>query len=70
MNTVRQGQGHRRTGTGMQTDRDTVRQGQGYRWTGAGTQRDRERDTNGQGQEISTLMDNLQKNKSVESVKF
>jgi hypothetical protein len=43
------GQGHRRTGTGIGTQADRDSDGQGHRRTGAGTQRDRGRDTNGQG---------------------
>ncbi len=35
-----QEQGHRRTGTGAQTDRNRGTNGQGHRWTGAGTQKD------------------------------
>ncbi len=38
------GQGHRRTGTGAQTDKDTDRQGQGHKRTGKGTQTDTDTD--------------------------
>jgi hypothetical protein len=41
------GQGHRRIGTGTQTDRDRE---QGHRWIGTGTQADRGRDIDVQGQ--------------------
>jgi hypothetical protein len=44
------GQEHRRTVTGTQTDRHRDTDGQGHRQTGTETQRDRERDTNGHGQ--------------------
>ncbi len=78
------GQGHRRTGTGTQTDsgRNTKGKGKGHKGTGKGTQRDRERDTKGQGKghkltrtgirtRTSTILtDNLQNNKSVKSVNF
>ncbi len=49
----RQGQGHRRTGKGTQTnrERDTNEQGKGHRRTGTVTQMDRDSDTGGQRQE-------------------
>jgi hypothetical protein len=74
----------RRTGrgAGTQTDRNRDTDGQGHSQTRTGTQMDRGRDTEGQGkghkrtrtgiwtQTFTTLTDNLQKNKRVESVKF
>jgi hypothetical protein len=46
-----QGQGHRRTGKGTQTDRDRDTDGkeQGHRRRGTETQTDTDRDTDGQG---------------------
>jgi hypothetical protein len=74
----------RRTGrgAGTQADRNRNTDGQGHSQTRTGTQMDRGRDTEGQGkghkrtrtgiwtQTFTTLTDNLQKNKRVESVKF
>jgi hypothetical protein len=55
-----QEQGHRQTGTQIDRGRDTKGQGKGHKqkWTGMQTR------------SWTTLMDNLQKSKSIESVKF
>jgi hypothetical protein len=52
-------------GTGTQTYRDTDRQG--HKGTGKGTQTDTDSDT---ATDMTTLTDNLQKDKNVEGVKF
>jgi hypothetical protein len=60
----------------MDSDRNKDTNGQGHRWTGTGTQMDKGRDPKRQGKGHKwirtkpTLTDNLQKNLSVESVKF